>query len=134
MSVARSKFRAESSRGLCRRKLSWECRGVHLTQRAGEGHCAYSCGCSLCSYCLRRCIITDHGAFVLFNVYCPLAYGDAGDDDTRFRYKSAFQSALAARARHLVSQGRSGSASAAVVCGLRVSSNLGADAYSLLAI
>ena len=34
-----------------------------------------------------RCVVTDHGAFVLFNVYGPAI---AGDDKERFAFKLAF--------------------------------------------
>lgn len=36
-----------------------------------------------------RCMLTDHGAFVLFNVYGP-ALSDAEKAEERFRYKMDF--------------------------------------------
>ena len=40
-----------------------------------------------------RCVVTDHGAFVLFNVYCP----NAGGGEDRYDYKLRFNRLLQAR-------------------------------------
>jgi AP endonuclease 2 len=40
-----------------------------------------------------RCVVTDHGAFVLFNVYCP----NTGGSDDRFAFKLSFNRLLQAR-------------------------------------
>lgn len=49
-----------------------------------------------------RCIITDHGSFVLFNVYFP----NMGDATIRHVYKTAYNRLLEARVRSLRAQGR----------------------------
>jgi AP endonuclease-2 len=46
-----------------------------------------------------RCVITDHGHFVLFNVYCP---NISSDDPKRLRFQSSFLKALQLRVRHLI--------------------------------
>lgn len=53
---------------------------------------------------LRRAIVTDHGAFVLFNVYVP----NAGDRPERARLaaKLSFLTALRERVEELLGAGR----------------------------
>lgn len=51
-----------------------------------------------------RALLTDHGAFVLVNVYCP-AFGREGQDG-RSGYKRRFHEALSQRCRALLRQGR----------------------------
>jgi len=42
-----------------------------------------------------RCVVTDHGAFVLFNMYCP----NSGESEERFNFKLRFNRLLEARIR-----------------------------------
>ncbi|XP_057834488.1 DNA-(apurinic or apyrimidinic site) endonuclease 2 isoform X2 [Cryptomeria japonica] len=50
-----------------------------------------------------RCIITDHGHFVLFNIYGPFA---ASDDSERFQFKLYFFKVLQRRFQAFLGQGR----------------------------
>jgi exonuclease III len=52
-----------------------------------------------------RCIITDHGAFVLINTYVP-ALSRAARDETRYAFKGAFHDAITAKVRCLQAAGR----------------------------
>eukprot|EP00743_Colponemidia_sp_Colp-15_P005702 GILK01006130.1.p1 GENE.GILK01006130.1~~GILK01006130.1.p1 ORF type:complete len:430 (+),score=47.73 GILK01006130.1:191-1291(+) len=49
-----------------------------------------------------RCVMTDHGSFVLFNVYFP----NSGAGDDRMKYKVAFHEAFQAEVEKLLHQGR----------------------------
>ncbi len=54
-----------------------------------------------------RCVITDHGAFVLFNIYGPaITATDEATVESRSRYKLRFYQALQARAEALREAGR----------------------------
>lgn len=55
-----------------------------------------------------RCVITDHGAFVLFNVYFP----NAGDTLHRQEFKMTFYEAFEIRCKAIIDSGRS-----VIVCG-----------------
>ncbi|XP_073012562.1 DNA-(apurinic or apyrimidinic site) endonuclease 2 isoform X2 [Typha latifolia] len=50
-----------------------------------------------------RCVITDHGHFVLFNIYGPRA---EDDDKERIRFKILFFNILRKRWEHLLAQGK----------------------------
>ncbi|XAR73774.1 DNA-(apurinic or apyrimidinic site) lyase [Bertholletia excelsa] len=50
-----------------------------------------------------RCVITDHGHFVLFNIYGPRA---ESDDTERIQFKSTFFKILQKRWEHLLHRGR----------------------------
>ena len=51
---------------------------------------------------IGRCIMTDHGSFVLFNVYFP----NAGRGDDRLEYKLNFYEAFQFECKKLLDQGR----------------------------
>ena len=53
-----------------------------------------------------RVLLTDHGAFVLINVYVPNAGGGPGKDRPRLGYKMRFLRALCACCRTLAAAGR----------------------------
>lgn len=50
-----------------------------------------------------RCVVTDHGHFVLFNIYGPRA---GGDDTERIQFKKTFYRILQKRLESLLHQGR----------------------------
>jgi AP endonuclease 2 len=63
-----------------------------------------------------RCVCTDHGAFVLFNCYCPALTVDAEENpdqyEDRRQFRLDFLNALSSRAVALISAGRH-----VVICG-----------------
>lgn len=71
-----------------------------------------------------RVVITDHGAFVLINVYAP----NAGDAPARPRvdFKCRFLAALKERMDALVAQGRQASMHVHTIVGTAVGTKLGA--------
>eukprot|EP00953_Heterococcus_sp_UTEX-ZZ885_P017006 9550-Heterococcus_DN1.PRE.1 len=54
-----------------------------------------------------RCVVTDHGAFTLFNVYAPCVYGDDEPKSVeRRQFKEDFQRTLTARCMQLRQRGK----------------------------
>jgi exonuclease III len=54
-----------------------------------------------------RCVVTDHGAFTLFNVYAPCVYGDDEPKSVeRRQFKEDFQRVLTARCMQLSNSGK----------------------------
>ena len=58
-----------------------------------------------------RCIITDHGAFVLLNVYCPTAYPRQKEDETneniqKFHSQILFHKTMQKKCESLIHNGR----------------------------
>eukprot|EP00742_Colponemidia_sp_Colp-10_P008738 GILJ01009482.1.p1 GENE.GILJ01009482.1~~GILJ01009482.1.p1 ORF type:complete len:410 (+),score=50.76 GILJ01009482.1:23-1231(+) len=49
-----------------------------------------------------RCVMTDHGSFILFNLYFP----NSGSGDDRMKYKVAFHEAFQSEVEKLLHQGR----------------------------
>ena len=88
---------------LCHMQTGWPS-VLYVAQTSEDEACHSFMFCLTCLIVKCRVVLTDHGAFVLINVYAPNAGG--GPEGPRAAYKYKFLEALRAKALALQDAGR----------------------------